>query len=75
MTQRCKEIYDWIVDFTTKNGYQPSIREIGAAFNIASPNGVTCHIKVMEKNGLVKRSAHSRSLIFSKIKFVSGATE
>src|SRR5262249_42093209 len=35
--------------------YGPTVREIGVQFEIKSPNGVMCHLKALEKKGLIKR--------------------
>ena len=39
-------------------GYGPTVREIGNEFGIRSPNGVMCHLKALEKKGLIIREAH-----------------
>ena len=36
--------------------YSPTVREIAAAFQIASPNGVVCHLKALERKGLIRRT-------------------
>jgi repressor LexA len=59
LTHRQKEIYDFIRDRTEARGYPPTVREIGEQFNIESPNGVMCHLKALEKKGLIIR--HERS--------------
>ena len=52
LTPRQKEIYDFIRDKIESRGYGPTVREIGLAFKIQSPNGVMCHLKALEKKGL-----------------------
>jgi len=59
LTHRQKEIYEFIRDKTESRGYPPTVREIGEGFNIESPNGVMCHLKALEKKGLIIR--HERS--------------
>jgi repressor LexA len=39
------------------------VREIGLEFDIKSPNGVMCHLKALEKKGLIKRELHSARAI------------
>jgi repressor LexA len=56
ITKRQHEILDFIRDKIENRGYPPSIREIGEAFEIASPNGVMCHLKALEKKGLIERN-------------------
>lgn len=36
--------------------YGPTVREIGAALKIKSPNGVVCHLQALERKGLIKRT-------------------
>ncbi|HID77167.1 MAG TPA: transcriptional repressor LexA, partial [Planctomycetaceae bacterium] len=38
--------------------YGPTVREIGRQFGIQSPNGVVCHLKALEKKGLIRREPH-----------------
>lgn len=48
-------------------GYGPTVREIGAGFKIKSPNGVMCHLKALEKKGLITRESHmSRAIQLSE---------
>jgi repressor LexA len=56
LTDRQREIYDFIRDKIESRGYGPTVREIGLAFDIKSPNGVMCHLKALEKKGLIKRT-------------------
>ena len=54
-TARQMEIYAFIRDKIYSRGYGPTVREIGQAFDIRSPNGVVCHLKALEKKGLITR--------------------
>jgi repressor LexA len=58
LTERQQEIYDFIRDKIVNRGYGPTVREIGAQFGIRSPNGVMCHLKALEKKGLITRESH-----------------
>lgn len=53
VTPRQKSILDWIIAFRGRNGYSPSIREIGDAFGITSLRGVTVHLEALERKGLL----------------------
>jgi repressor LexA len=53
LTDRQREIYDFIETKINVRGYGPTVREIGLAFDIKSPNGVMCHLKALEKKGLI----------------------
>lgn len=44
-TERQMEIYAFVRDKIHTRGYGPTVREIGTAFKIRSPNGVVCHLK------------------------------
>jgi repressor LexA len=63
LTDRQREIYEFIRDKIESRGYGPTVREIGDAFGIKSPNGVMCHLKALEKKGLLKRDPfHARAI-------------
>ena len=67
LTIRQRAIYDFIKDKIINRGYGPTVREIGAGFKIRSPNGVMCHLKALEKKGLITREAHmSRAIQISE---------
>ena len=55
MTKRQRMVYEFIRDKIRNRGYGPTVREIGEQFGIASPNGVMCHLKALEKKGLITR--------------------
>ena len=58
LTVRQREIYEFLKDKIVNRGYGPTVREIGAHFDIKSPNGVMCHLKALEKKGLITRESH-----------------
>lgn len=58
LTRRQRDIYDFLRDKIVNRGYGPTVREIGLQFGIRSPNGVMCHLKALEKKGLITREAH-----------------
>ena len=55
LTDRQKHVYEFIRDKIRNRGYGPTVREIGDHFDISSPNGVMCHLKALEKKGLITR--------------------
>jgi repressor LexA len=63
LTERQREIYEFIRSKIEARGYGPTVREIGQAFDIKSPNGVMCHLKALEKKGLIKREGFSARAI------------
>ncbi len=58
LTARQREIYEFLKDKILNRGYGPTVREIGSHFGIRSPNGVMCHLKALERKGLITREAH-----------------
>lgn len=66
LTKRQRTVYEFIRDKIRNRGYGPTVREIGAQFNISSPNGVMCHLKALEKKGLITREPNmSRAIRLS----------
>jgi repressor LexA len=63
LTERQREIYDFIREKIESRGYGPTVREIGQGFDIKSPNGVMCHLKALEKKGLIKREGFAARAI------------
>lgn len=55
LTRRQKGVYEFIRNKIRTRGYGPTVREIGEQFEIRSPNGVMCHLKALEKKGLISR--------------------
>jgi repressor LexA len=55
LTDRQKAIYDFLLKTIRERGFAPSIPEIGKRFNIASTNGVSDHLKALEKKGYIRR--------------------
>jgi repressor LexA len=55
LTDRQKAIYDFLLKTIREKGFAPSIHEIGRQFKIASTNGVSDHLKALEKKGYIHR--------------------
>jgi len=63
LTKRQRQIYDYIADFVSRNGYSPSFEEIGDGMGLSSLATVHKHISNLEKKGLLKRDYNrSRSI-------------
>ncbi|MEQ9406921.1 MAG: transcriptional repressor LexA [Fuerstiella sp.] len=58
LTPRQREIYEFLKDKIQNRGYGPTVREIGEHFKIRSPNGVMCHLKAIERKGLIRRESN-----------------
>jgi len=55
LTKRQLAVYEFLRDLIQNRGYGPTVREIAKKFKISSPNGVMCHLKALEKKGLISR--------------------
>jgi repressor LexA len=55
LTQRQREILDFISASIVERGFPPTLREIGEHFQIRSTNGVNDHLKALEKKGHLRR--------------------
>ena len=58
ITARQREIFEFLREKIVARGYGPTVREIGQHFGITSPNGVMCHLKALEKKGMISREAY-----------------
>ena len=54
LTARQAEVYAAILDYWAEYARPPSVRELGAALGIGSPNGVVCHLAFLTKKGWVE---------------------
>jgi repressor LexA len=63
LTDKQREIYDFIRSKIESRGYPPTVREIGDAFGIKSPNGVMCHLTALVRKGLIERAKQSARAI------------
>ncbi|TWU40473.1 transcriptional repressor LexA [Novipirellula artificiosorum] len=63
LTDRQQNVYNMIRDLIVKRGYGPTVREIGEHFGIKSPNGVMCHLRALERKGLINRSPNKSRAI------------
>jgi repressor LexA len=55
LTDRQREILDFITQSIDERGYPPTLREIGLHFGIRSTNGVNDHLRALEKKGHLQR--------------------
>ena len=53
MTKMQQRIYDYIAETIQRQGYPPSVREIGEAVGLKSPSTVHFHLKHMEELGVL----------------------
>lgn len=55
LSPRQREILDFLVATVDQTGVFPSYREIGRALGIGSTNGVSDHLKALERKGYIER--------------------
>lgn len=55
LTDRQREILEFITRSIGERGYPPTLREIGVHFGIRSTNGVNDHLRALEKKGYLQR--------------------
>lgn len=55
LTDRQNEILDTIKKYIAKNGYPPTVREIGTILNLSSPATTHFHLNRLEKKGYIKK--------------------
>ena len=77
LTLRQKQIYEFLAKTVREKGYAPSILEIGQRFKIASTNGVSDHLKALERKGYIRRIGNRAMEILSPLgrPLLSGARE
>lgn len=56
LTKRQRQILDYITEFNDKNGYAPSLREIGNYLDLSSPATIHAHIDNLKKKGFLRTS-------------------
>jgi repressor LexA len=55
LTERQRQIFDFLTSYVERHGYPPTVREIGEAVGLASPSTVHAHLANLERAGLIKR--------------------
>ena len=64
LTDRQQQVLDFIQAKIQRDGYPPTIREIGDQLGIRSTNGVNDHLKALSKKGYLQRTeAKSRACV------------
>ena len=64
LTRSQQEVLAFLKRFIKKNGYPPSVREIGAAVGFTSSSTVHAHLQSLERMGFIKRDAkHARAFV------------
>ena len=55
LTERQRQILEFLTSYVDGHGYPPTVREIGEAVGLASPSTVHAHLANLERAGLLKR--------------------
>lgn len=55
LTDRQRQVLDFIKSASEKHGYPPTVREIGEALGLSSPSTVHAHLAALEAKGLLER--------------------
>ena len=55
LTARQREIWTFVLEYSDRHGYPPTVREIGEAVGLASPSTVHAHLANLERAGLLRR--------------------
>ncbi len=56
LTQRQKDVFDYMKEYISKNGYAPSVREVCDALNLKSTSTAHAHLTQLEKKGYIFRN-------------------
>jgi repressor LexA len=63
ISNRQREILEFVAHFQGENGYPPTIREIGSAVGISSTSHVSYHLRALREKGYLEKDPHiSRGL-------------
>ncbi len=62
LTKRQRDILTFIEECIDRDGFPPTVAEIGARFGIKSNNGVNDHLVALERKGYISRSSKARSI-------------
>jgi len=62
LTKRQRDILTYIEDCIERDGFPPTVAEIGLRFGIKSNNGVNDHLLALERKGYISRSSKARSI-------------
>ena len=55
LTDRQRQVLDYIREKVAERGYPPSVREIGEAVGLSSPSSVHSHLNSLVEAGYIKR--------------------
>jgi repressor LexA len=62
LTDRQREVYEYLLAFSRENLYQPSHREIADHFGWSSPNAASEHLTALERKGWLELGGGNRAV-------------
>jgi len=71
LSQRQRQILQYIVQHTETQGYPPTVREIGEGVNLSSSSTVHAHLRALEQAGVIRRDP----ILTRAIRVVAGYVE
>jgi repressor LexA len=63
LTQRQRQVLQFITSFTDNNGYPPSQREIAGHLNVSGTLPVMKHLDALARKGYIKRESVNRGIV------------
>jgi len=73
LTGKRRRILEFIAESIRERGYPPSVREIGEAVGLTSPSTVHAHLKVLQRDGYLRKDAERPRTIVVQFEPSSGA--
>ena len=61
LTDRQRQILEYVNAHVDRHGYPPTVREIGEAVGLTSPSTVHAHLAKLESAGLIRREVRGRT--------------
>jgi len=75
LTDRQKEILEFMESFVRDNGYPPTVREMCKATGLKSPRSVSQHLQALERKGYIERGRDkSRAIRFLQPSIILGGS-
>jgi repressor LexA len=63
LTERQRQVLEFLREYVRRSGYPPTIREIRIAFGLRSNRGVVDHLRALERKGRIRRTPGSSRAI------------
>lgn len=60
---KADKLFDYIIKFQAKNGFPPSLREMGAFMGINSTSTISYYLNYLEEEGLIRRDVYKNRAI------------